>query len=88
MSKVWLGCSAVDLSSYQSLQDNVDCQGGIHPEFTGETYLEILKAVKKAVPDIHVHAFSPLEVFQGASTLGIRYFCAYQVLHGFIFCSR
>ena len=47
-------------------------QGGIHPDFTGETYLEILKAVKKAVPDIHVHAFSPLEVFQGASTLGIR----------------
>lgn len=48
-------------------------QGGIHPDFTGETYLEILKAVKKAVPDIHVHAFSPLEVFQGASTLGIRW---------------
>lgn len=49
-------------------------QGGIHPDFTGKTYLEILKAVKKAVPDIHVHAFSPLEVFQGASTLGIRCF--------------
>jgi FO synthase len=47
-------------------------QGGIHPEFTGETYLEILKAVKKAVPEMHVHAFSPLEVFQGAFTLGIR----------------
>lgn len=48
-------------------------QGGIHPEFTGETYLEILRAVKKVLPDIHVHAFSPLEVFQGANTLGIRY---------------
>ncbi|KAL3686947.1 hypothetical protein R1sor_013256 [Riccia sorocarpa] len=46
-------------------------QGGIHPEYTGETYLEILKAVKNAAPNIHIHAFSPLEVFQGASTLGI-----------------
>ncbi|CAM6092845.1 unnamed protein product [Calypogeia fissa] len=46
-------------------------QGGIHPEYTGETYLDIVKAVKKAVPEIHVHAFSPLEVFQGAATLQI-----------------
>eukprot|EP01018_Ginkgo_biloba_P017478 Gb_03825 [translate_table: standard] len=46
-------------------------QGGIHPAYTGKTYLDILHAVKKAVPQIHVHAFSPLEVFQGAATLGI-----------------
>ncbi|KAI5065221.1 hypothetical protein GOP47_0019916 [Adiantum capillus-veneris] len=46
-------------------------QGGIHPEFTGETYLEILHSAKAAVPDIHVHAFSPLEVYQGAKTLGL-----------------
>ena len=46
-------------------------QGGIHPEYTGETYLGILRAVKDAVPGIHVHAFSPLEVSQGAETLGI-----------------
>ncbi|MDE0366573.1 MAG: 5-amino-6-(D-ribitylamino)uracil--L-tyrosine 4-hydroxyphenyl transferase CofH [Gammaproteobacteria bacterium] len=44
-------------------------QGGIHPEYTGSTYIEILKAVKAAVPDMHVHAFSPLEVWQGAATL-------------------
>ena len=43
-------------------------QGGIHPEYTGATYLEILRAVKAAVPEIHVHAFSPLEVWQGAKT--------------------
>ncbi|MFM8354118.1 MAG: 5-amino-6-(D-ribitylamino)uracil--L-tyrosine 4-hydroxyphenyl transferase CofH, partial [Gammaproteobacteria bacterium] len=43
-------------------------QGGIHPEYTGETYVEILQAVKAAVPDMHVHAFSPLEVWQGAAT--------------------
>ncbi len=47
-------------------------QGGIHPSYTGETYLEILHAVKAAVPEIHVHAFSPLEVWQGAATLGMN----------------
>ena len=44
-------------------------QGGIHPEYTGETYLEICRTVKSAVPEMHVHAFSPLEVWQGAETL-------------------
>lgn len=46
-------------------------QGGIHPRYTGETYLAILRAVKTAQPDIHVHAFSPLEVSQGAATSGM-----------------
>jgi FO synthase len=46
-------------------------QGGIHPAFTGETYLEIAAAVKDALPDLHVHAFSALEVWQGAATLGL-----------------
>jgi len=46
-------------------------QGGIHPRYTGETYLAILEAAKDAVPDIHVHAFSPLEVRHGAASLGL-----------------
>jgi FO synthase len=46
-------------------------QGGIHPAFTGQTYLDVLRTVKEAAPGIHVHAFSPLEVTQGARTLGI-----------------
>lgn len=46
-------------------------QGGIHPDYTGETYLEICRTVKAAAPGIHVHAFSPLEVWQGARTLGM-----------------
>ena len=46
-------------------------QGGIHPAYTGETYLEICRAVKSAHSDIHVHAFSPLEVWHGATTLGL-----------------
>ena len=45
-------------------------QGGIHPRFTGQTYLDICRAVREAAPDIHIHAFSPLEVAQGAATLG------------------
>jgi FO synthase len=46
-------------------------QGGIHPEYTGETYLTICQAVKAVVPDMHIHAFSPLEVWQGAQTSDI-----------------
>ncbi len=46
-------------------------QGGIHPDFTGQTYLDICRAVRRAVPEMHIHAFSPLEVHQGAATLGI-----------------
>ena len=46
-------------------------QGGIHPDYTGATYLGICRAIKAALPDMHVHAFSPLEVTQGAATLGL-----------------
>jgi FO synthase len=46
-------------------------QGGIHPDYTGQTYLDIVQTVKNAAPAMHVHAFSPLEVWQGANTLGI-----------------
>jgi FO synthase len=46
-------------------------QGGIHPDYTGATYLDVCRTVKQAAPEIHVHAFSPLEVWQGARTLGV-----------------
>lgn len=46
-------------------------QGGIHPDYTGQTYLDILATVRTATPQMHIHAFSPLEVFQGAHTLGV-----------------
>lgn len=46
-------------------------QGGIHPEYTGSTYLDIVATVKSAVSGMHVHAFSPLEVAHGARTLGL-----------------
>ena len=46
-------------------------QGGIHARFTGKDYLGYLRAVKEEVPEMHVHAFTPLEVSQGARTLGV-----------------
>ncbi|GAB3309310.1 radical SAM protein [Haliea atlantica] len=46
-------------------------QGGIHPDYTGQTYLDILATVRAATPGMHIHAFSPLEVWQGAATLGV-----------------
>ncbi len=45
-------------------------QGGIHPDYTGETYLALCRAVKSALPQMHIHAFSPLEVSHGALSLG------------------
>jgi FO synthase len=46
-------------------------QGGIHPSFTGDYYAGVVRLIKEAVPGIHVHAFSALEVWQGAATLGL-----------------
>jgi FO synthase len=46
-------------------------QGGIHPAFDGDFYLGVVRAIKDALPDMHVHAFSPLEVWQGAATLSL-----------------
>jgi FO synthase len=46
-------------------------QGGIHPAFTGDFYIEVCRAIKDAVPGLHVHAFSALEVWQGAATLAM-----------------
>ena len=46
-------------------------QGGIHPSFTGRDYLAFIKAAKLGAPNIHIHAFSPLEISHGAETLGM-----------------
>jgi len=46
-------------------------QGGIHPAYNGNTYLHILRAARQAAPHIHIHAFSPLEIMHGATTLGL-----------------
>ena len=46
-------------------------QGGIHPDFTGDFYVSVLEGIKERLPEMHVHGFTPLEVWQGAHTLGI-----------------
>ncbi len=47
-------------------------QGGIHPAFTGEYYASVVDAIRTELPELHIHAFSALEVWQGAATLGVR----------------
>ncbi len=45
-------------------------QGGIHPDFDGDYYIEVCKAVKEVAPNIHVHGFTALEVMEGAKRNG------------------
>ncbi|MGH8962572.1 MAG: bifunctional FO biosynthesis protein CofGH [Jatrophihabitantaceae bacterium] len=46
-------------------------QGGIHPDLPGTAYFDIAAEVKRRTPDMHVHAFSPMEVVNGASRTGL-----------------
>jgi FO synthase len=57
--------------AYERGATEVCLQGGIHPEYDGQTYIDICHSIKQVIPDMHIHAFSPLEVWQGAHTLGL-----------------
>ncbi|MCC3772760.1 bifunctional FO biosynthesis protein CofGH, partial [Streptomyces sp. UNOC14_S4] len=46
-------------------------QGGIHPDLPGTAYFDIVRAVKERVPGMHVHAFSPMEIVNGATRTGL-----------------
>jgi FO synthase len=48
-------------------------QGGIHPDLPGSFYLDLLDAVKGRTPDMHVHAFSPMEILNGSTKLGVSF---------------
>jgi len=48
-------------------------QGGIHPDLPGTFYFDLIDAVKAAAPEIHLHAFSPMEVLSGATKLGVSF---------------
>ncbi len=48
-------------------------QGGLHPSLPGEFYFHLLDAVKRRVPEMHIHAFSPMEVLNGSARLGISF---------------
>ena len=58
--------------AWQRGATEVCMQGGIHPGYTGATYLDIVRSAKRAAPFIHVHAFTPLEVAHGAATRGVK----------------
>ena len=59
------------LEAWSKGAHEVCLQGGIHPHYDGYTYIDICKAIKERVPELHIHAFSPLEVTHGASSLGL-----------------
>jgi FO synthase len=57
--------------AWQRGATEVTLQGGIHPDFTGDFYAEVVEAIKAELPAMHIHGFTPLEVWQGAQTLGV-----------------
>ncbi len=63
--------AARSVEAWERGATEVCLQGGIHPEFTGDFYVSVLEAIKQAVPEMHCHGFTPLEVWQGAETLGL-----------------
>ena len=57
--------------AWQVGASEVCMQGGIHPDLPGTAYFDIVKAVKARVPGMHVHAFSPMEIVNGAARTGL-----------------
>ena len=48
-------------------------QGGIHPDLPGTAYFDLAREVKKRQPGIHLHAFSPMEIVNGAARTGLSF---------------
>jgi FO synthase len=61
------------LQAWQAGATEVCMQGGIHPDLPGDAYFELVREVKRRVPGIHVHAFSPMEVANGAARTGLSF---------------
>jgi 7,8-didemethyl-8-hydroxy-5-deazariboflavin synthase CofH subunit len=59
------------IEAWENGATEVCMQGGMHPDIDGNFYVELIKSVKKAVPRMHTHAFSPFEIYYGAKTLNI-----------------
>jgi len=55
--------------AYEKGASEVCLQGGIHPNYTGEFYINLVKEIKEVIPDMHIHGFTPLEIWQGAETI-------------------
>ncbi|MEX2274176.1 MAG: bifunctional FO biosynthesis protein CofGH [Actinomycetota bacterium] len=59
--------------AWESGATEICMQGGIHPDLPGTFYLDVLDAVRERVPGIHIHAFSPMEILNGATKLGVSF---------------
>jgi 7,8-didemethyl-8-hydroxy-5-deazariboflavin synthase CofH subunit len=59
------------IEAWESGATEVCLQGGIHPDFTGQFYIDLVAAIKAELPDIHIHGYTPLEIWQGAETAGM-----------------
>ena len=70
--------------AWNSGATEVCMQGGIHPDLPGTFYFDLLDAIKTRTPDIHIHAFSPMEILNGSTKLGVSYadFLAEARIHG------
>ncbi len=55
--------------AYDTGASEVCLQGGIHPNYTGKFYINLVKEIKEVIPDMHIHGFTPLEIWQGAETI-------------------
>jgi len=66
-----LEVAGLAVEAWQRGATEVCLQGGIHPHFTGQAYLDICGAVHRELPEMHIHAFSPLEITHGAESLGL-----------------
>jgi len=55
--------------AYDIGASEVCLQGGIHPNYTGKFYINLVKEIKEVIPDMHIHGFTPLEIWQGAETI-------------------
>ncbi len=59
------------VEAYSMGASEVCLQGGIHPDYTGEFYLKMVRDIKEKVPNMHIHGFTPLEIWQGAETINL-----------------
>ena len=57
------------IEAHQTGASEVCLPGGIHPSYTGDFYIDLVKKIKDELPDMHIHGFTPLEIWQGASTV-------------------
>ena len=57
------------IEAHQTGASEVCLQGGIHPSYNGDFYIDLVKKIKDELPDMHIHGFTPLEIWQGASTV-------------------